>query len=404
MHTIVLAFSGVLASVPVRAALAACLAAGGALAADPAATTSAPGPAIPPSAAQPATATSGAPDAADHGAFDPGEALLAAAPVAAHDYDAGPVLPTRTFAGLKLHDVHRDVILDATVHYPVGPGPFPVIVFSHGLGGSKDGYAYLGNAWAAHGYIAIHPTHPGSDSSLFRVGGGVAGIVAAMRDAMVSPAIWIARPHDITSVIDCLPQVEQQVPDLAGRIDAQRVGVAGHSYGAYTTLAVAGLGPGGELSLADPRPLAFIAMSPQGPTRPDDNPFAHIARPMLIMTGSEDNQPPFLDTPGGPKKDGAWRAQSYALLPPGDPGAGTGDKALLFISGASHFTFSGGAGAVLLGHANPTRPVHLRIIVSTSLAWWDAHLKPERAEAAKAWLAGGPAPAYGADLVRWERK
>jgi dienelactone hydrolase len=326
-------------------------------------------------------------------------------PAPAGDYDAGPVLATRTFAGLKLHDAHRDLTLDATVHYPVGPGPFPVVIFSHGLGGSKDGYAYLGDAWAAHGYVVIHPTHPGSDSSIFHVPGGMPAIVTALREAMMSPAIWIARPHDITAVIDALPQVEDQVPDLAGKIDRARIGVGGHSYGAYTTMAVAGLGPVVDSPLADPRPLAFIAMSPGGPEHPGDDPFTHITRPMLVMTGSEDGMPPLLVPPGGDKsgvvKDGNWRAESYTLLPPGDP---VGEHALLFITGASHFTFSGGAGAVLLGHANPTKPIHLRVVVATSLAWWDAHLMPARAAAAHAWLDGGPVKAYGRDLVRFERK
>jgi len=112
-----------------------------------------------------------------------------------------------------------------------------------------------------------------------------------------------------------------------------------------------------------------------------------------------------LEAPGGDKdgvvKDGNWRAQSYALMPPTDTGV---DHALLFITGAGHFTFSGGAGAVLLGHDNPAKAIHLRLIIATSLAWWDEHLMPDRAAAAKVWLGDGQVKAYGADMVRFEKK
>src|SRR5437879_2469655 len=45
-------------------------------------------------------------------------------------------------------------------------GPFPVIVFSHGLGGTRDGYEYLGRHWASHGYVCVHLQHHGSDDSV----------------------------------------------------------------------------------------------------------------------------------------------------------------------------------------------------------------------------------------------
>src|SRR5580698_6059441 len=71
---------------------------------------------------------------------------------------------------LSLRDAARNRTVPLTVYYPVGQGhwPFPIIIFSHGAGGSKDGYRYLGSYWAAHGYVVIHPTHFGSDRSLLK--------------------------------------------------------------------------------------------------------------------------------------------------------------------------------------------------------------------------------------------
>src|SRR5581483_4684895 len=62
---------------------------------------------------------------------------------------------------------HRDV--PVKIYYPkTGDGPFPVIVFSHGLGGSREGYEYLGNYWASHGYVSVHLQHLGSDDSVWK--------------------------------------------------------------------------------------------------------------------------------------------------------------------------------------------------------------------------------------------
>ena len=46
--------------------------------------------------------------------------------------------------------------------------PVPLIVFSHGLGGSREGYSYLGASWAAQGYASLHLQHAGSDRRLWQ--------------------------------------------------------------------------------------------------------------------------------------------------------------------------------------------------------------------------------------------
>src|SRR5579885_3303466 len=56
-----------------------------------------------------------------------------------------------------------------TVYAPKGgDGPFPVILFSHGLGGTRDGYAYLGRYWASYGYVVVHVQHLGSDDGVWK--------------------------------------------------------------------------------------------------------------------------------------------------------------------------------------------------------------------------------------------
>src|SRR5262245_28292172 len=62
---------------------------------------------------------------------------------------------------------HRKV--PVKIYYPkTGHGPFPVIIFSHGLGGSRENYEYLGHHWASHGYVSVHVQHLGSDDAVWR--------------------------------------------------------------------------------------------------------------------------------------------------------------------------------------------------------------------------------------------
>src|SRR6185436_2695827 len=63
---------------------------------------------------------------------------------------------------IVLADAKRSKELQICLHYPAGQGPFPVIIWSHGAGGSKDNYLPLIEYWASYGYVTIQPTH--SDS------------------------------------------------------------------------------------------------------------------------------------------------------------------------------------------------------------------------------------------------
>ena len=61
---------------------------------------------------------------------------------------------------------HRSV--PVKIYYPKSAGRCPVIIMSHGLGGTRDGYEYLGRHWASHGYVSVHPQHVGSDDAVWK--------------------------------------------------------------------------------------------------------------------------------------------------------------------------------------------------------------------------------------------
>jgi poly(3-hydroxybutyrate) depolymerase len=60
--------------------------------------------------------------------------------------------------------------------------PVPLIVFSHGLGGSRNGYTYLGTHWASQGFASLHLQHVGSDRSLWSSGSPFA-LASRLQDA-----------------------------------------------------------------------------------------------------------------------------------------------------------------------------------------------------------------------------
>jgi predicted dienelactone hydrolase len=261
---------------------------------------------------------------------------------------------------LYLLDDARGRNLGVKVYYPLGgAGPLPVVLFSHGLGGSQWGYAYLGRHLAAHGFISIHCTHPGSDWLLWD-GKGPGMAMLALRKAACDSANLRDRPRDLSFLIDHFDELARQAPALAGRLDAGRIAIAGHSFGAYTALALAGLKPtlpDGPVDFADPRPRAFIAMSPQGSGgfQPAGC-WAGITGPVLLITGTEDEQP-FSGSGHGL----AWRLEAWQGIP-------EGAKYLLVLDGATHMTFSAG------GMGEKADPPRLEAVCTAVTAFLEAQL------------------------------
>ena len=69
---------------------------------------------------------------------------------------------------LTVKDAKRSREIPIRVYLPKEKKPAPVVLFSHGLGGSREGSAFLGDHWAARGYVAVFLQHPGSDDSVWK--------------------------------------------------------------------------------------------------------------------------------------------------------------------------------------------------------------------------------------------
>src|SRR5262245_64359029 len=106
---------------------------------------------------------------------------------------------------------------------PQAAGPRrPVVLLSHGFGGTASDLAWLGTALAAHGFIAVAVNHPGNNAlEAYTVQG--------------YSLMWL-RAVDLGAVIDAVLNDKT----LGSRIDPARIGAAGHSLGGYTVIAAAG--------------------------------------------------------------------------------------------------------------------------------------------------------------------
>lgn len=200
----------------------------------------------------------------------------------------------------------RDPIRGRTVPYklylPAGGGAAPVVIFSHGLGGSREAATFLLQHLAENGFAAVAIQHAGSDAGLLDGAGRPEAMIERLRPAVADPRAAVARFGDVRFVIDQLTQ-ENATGRFAGRFDLQRIGMSGHSYGALTTLVAVGQRLGGPQPTAfqDDRIDAAVVYSPNAPRNQEpEAALAGIRVPVLHFTGTADRTPFDLEaTPEG---------------------------------------------------------------------------------------------------------
>jgi predicted dienelactone hydrolase len=161
---------------------------------------------------------------------------------------------------LDWHDSARSRLVPVRLYLPRFAGrqaPVALVVFSHGIGGSRHGYSYLGRHWAASGMAALHVQHTGSDRSVWFDGSPLAVVDRLHAAAREQEAI--DRVHDVRFALDQLLH-----SPVADAIDTTRMVMAGHSYGANTTLLAVGAQvtrQGRLLNLQETRFKAAIVIS-----------------------------------------------------------------------------------------------------------------------------------------------
>jgi predicted dienelactone hydrolase len=327
---------------------------------------------------------------------------------------------TRTF---ELSDAHRSKTLELLIRFPVPiapsapaelrpgaaaeepvrtPAAHPLVIFSHGAGGSRDAFDQLSSHWANCGYIVIHPTHSDSVHLRRREGQPIRS-----REALFRAVRPLERHEDVLLILDSLDQLARQMRRAVGAaaptIDENRIAIAGHSAGALTAQLAAGariildrpLRPGrpSGQSLADERIRAAIVISGQGTTNRlfTEDSWRQISIPMLVLAGSRDVASIGNETPES-------RRHPFEFAR-----GGSNNKYLIYIEGATHGSYAGKATARLLGE-DDVKDIDMitGVVAAGTTAFLDHHLRAD--PAAAAYLAGEGLVELGKGRVEYQRK
>jgi predicted dienelactone hydrolase len=197
--------------------------------------------------------------------------------------DAAGVAPSQY--DLLVAAIESPTALDAP---PVSRrGGFPLVVFSHGSGGVRFQSWFLTEHLASHGFVVVAPDHAGN-TAYDQIFGTTLPFQVMSRE----------RPLDVSFVISTmLARAADRADPFAGRIDPRRVGVVGHSFGAFTALAVAS---GFQDIPADPRVRSIVPISPASSALSDAE-LAGIRTPTLLLGGTAD-----VTTPIVPQTERPW--------------------------------------------------------------------------------------------------
>ena len=192
-------------------------------------------------------------------------------------WGASPVQPSRTLTTTILYPAQGTPKADKATNgaTPNRKGkPYPLIVFSHGLGANPQAYLPLLTHWAAAGFVVAAPQFPLTSSAT--PGGPDAGDV-------------VHQPADVSFVVDSmLKSSAGKSGPLAGLVNPREVGAAGHSNGAITTLGVVG-----NTCCRDARIKAAVVLSGDMEAFPNGKYNFADAPPILIVHGTADALIPY---------------------------------------------------------------------------------------------------------------
>lgn len=282
-------------------------------------------------------------------------------------------------------DASRKREIPVRIYLPASTDPVPVILYSHGLGGSREASRFMGEHWSKRGYIGVFLQHPGSDESIWK-DKAIGNRMSSLRDN-ASYQNLVLRCQDVVAVLDQLAIWNGEAGHpLKARCDLEHVGMSGHSFGAHTTQAVSGQNfPLIGQRYLEQRIDAAIAFSPSSPSRGKvSDSFQAVKIPWMLMTGTKDTAPV-----------GDQTVESRLKVFPSLPSSI--DRYELVLDGAEHSVFTDPR---MSADRKPRNPKHHQAILALSTAFWDAYLQssPEALQ----WLQGEEARQILDSADRWQ--
>jgi dienelactone hydrolase len=243
-----------------------------------------------------------------------------------------PALPTRTLLTAIYYPAEGTPsdkpVANATINRK--RGPYPLILFTHGLYARGIFYEDVLKTWASAGYVVAAPDYPLSNQD---TPGGV-NFGTGVADAKNQPA-------------DASFAISQVIKDaqLGKIVDPKRIGASGHSLGGITTYGLAY-----SACCRDRRVKAAVPMSGFGGlVEPIDQYFRNGPTPLLALHGNTDGTVPI-----------ASDINTFARAQP--------PKYFLTFIGAAHVT-------PFLGGTDPQATV----LKQSTTDFWDRYLKGDKA-------------------------
>jgi predicted dienelactone hydrolase len=174
---------------------------------------------------------------------------------------------------------------------PAAPGPFPLVIYSHG----SDGFRWVATNYteflASRGFVVAAPDHPGNTALDVFTG------TSADR-----PTTTNRRPQDVAATIDALLAASDDSDNpLGGRIDGEHIAVTGHSLGGFTALASASGHTNEVGSTAPDRRVDVVVGFAPASSLLSDAELSSIDVPTLLVSATRDTT-----TPIDPNTEGPW--------------------------------------------------------------------------------------------------
>ena len=263
------------------------------------------------------------------------------------------------------------------VHLPSSGGPYPVVLISHGAGGNWDTHYAQANHLASHGYAVMCIEHVGSNTERMKSG---IRLFQNLNEMIHDSTEVLGRPKDMSFALDQATDWNRNHPKLKSRLDVSKVSAMGHSFGAFTVMALSGMKPaldwiqpsippgkGLGPDVFDNRLKCGVALSPQGPGDPffRIESYSSLRIPLMGISGTKDKQ-----QNGEPP---SHRYESFNLWPEMQ-----GQNHFLWLTNASHLDFTDSTGGAESGMESSNRADVQRVVRAATLLFFNKCLKLEK--------------------------